>query len=111
MADARGAVNADQPLLVAEGLSKTYGRLTACQDVSFVLYPGEVLAVVGESGSGKSTLLQLLSTQLAPTAGHGGQDCGAWSSSATTATGPAPFRCATNCENCTGLTWTGTRRR
>ena len=55
----------DRPLLTAEGLSKSYGRLMACRDVSFALYPGEVLAVVGESGSGKSTLLQLLSTQLA----------------------------------------------
>lgn len=60
----------DEPLLVAEGLSKNYGRLTACRDISFALYPGEVLAVVGESGSGKSTLLQLLSAQLAPSAGR-----------------------------------------
>jgi putative phosphonate transport system ATP-binding protein len=60
----------DEPLLVAEGLAKTYGRLTACRDVSFALYPGEVLAVVGESGSGKSTLLQLLSAQLAPSGGR-----------------------------------------
>ena len=40
----------DEPLLVAEGLAKNYGRLNACRDVSFALYPGEVLAVVGESG-------------------------------------------------------------
>ena len=46
----------DAPLLTAEGLSKSYGRLMACRDVSFALYPGEVLAIVGESGSGKSTL-------------------------------------------------------
>src|SRR5579864_1690711 len=62
--------NDDQPLLVADGLSKSYGRLIACQDVSFALYPGEVLAIVGESGSGKTTLLQLLSAQLAPTSGR-----------------------------------------
>ena len=59
-----------QPLLVAENLGKTYGWLTACRDVSFALYPGEVLAIVGESGSGKTTLLQLLSAQLAPSAGR-----------------------------------------
>ena len=40
----------DQPLLVADHLGKNYGRLTACRDVSFALYPGEVLAIVGESG-------------------------------------------------------------
>src|ERR1700727_1582900 len=60
----------DQPLLTAEGLGKSYGHLMACRDVSFALYPGEVLAIVGESGSGKSTLLQLLSAQLAPSAGR-----------------------------------------
>jgi putative phosphonate transport system ATP-binding protein len=59
----------EAPLLLAEGLTKYYGRQLGCRDVSFALYEGEVLAVVGESGSGKTTLLQLLSTQLAPSAG------------------------------------------
>ena len=70
MAEPQNPVQDDQPLLVADHLGKNYGRLTACRDVSFALYPGEVLAIVGESGSGKSTLLQLLSAQLAPSAGH-----------------------------------------
>ena len=60
----------DQPLLIAEGLGKSYGRQLGCRDISFKLYEGEVLAIVGESGSGKSTLLQLLSTQMEPTAGR-----------------------------------------
>lgn len=60
----------NQPLLVCECLSKSYGRLLACNNVSFELYPGEVLAIVGESGSGKSTLLQMLSTQLTPSRGR-----------------------------------------
>jgi putative phosphonate transport system ATP-binding protein len=60
----------DEPLLIAEGLTKRYGRQLGCRDVSFELYEGEVIAVVGESGSGKSTLLQLLCAQLEATAGR-----------------------------------------
>jgi putative phosphonate transport system ATP-binding protein len=62
-------MNSDQPLLVAEGLSKFYGRRLGCRDISFELYQGEVLAIVGESGSGKTTLLQLLSMQLEASSG------------------------------------------
>ena len=60
----------DQPLLIAEGLTKWYGRQLGCRDVSFELYEGEVIAVVGESGSGKSTLLQLLCCQIEASAGR-----------------------------------------
>jgi len=60
----------EQPLLIAEGLTKFYGRQVACRNVSFSLYEGEVMAVVGESGSGKTTLLRLLSMQTSADAGR-----------------------------------------
>ncbi|MGB0498549.1 MAG: phosphonate C-P lyase system protein PhnK [Rubricella sp.] len=60
----------ETPLLDVRGLTKTYGARIGCADVTFDLWPGEVLGVVGESGSGKSTLLSCLAGHLVPDAGE-----------------------------------------
>ncbi len=60
----------EQPILRAENVWKYYENLTACEAISFDLWPGEVLGIVGESGSGKTTLLKCLSTNLKPDQGQ-----------------------------------------
>ena len=58
------------PLLSVRDIAKFYGGRIGCTDVSFDLYPGEVMGIVGESGSGKSTLLNCMAGHLPPDAGQ-----------------------------------------
>ncbi|MDE0169178.1 MAG: ABC transporter ATP-binding protein [bacterium] len=66
------------PLIEVRGLSVSFqthgGILPAVEDVSFTLYPGDILGVVGESGSGKtvtvSSLMGLLPESARVTAGE-----------------------------------------
>lgn len=59
-----------RPLLSVQAVTKTYGARLGCGDVSFDLWPGEVMGIVGESGSGKSTLLACLAGHIAPDQGR-----------------------------------------
>lgn len=81
-----------QPILEVHGLTKIYGEgcpncltstgaqtntnicpdcgsVVAMQQVSFELYPGEIIGIMGESGSGKSTLVKCLYFDQLPNAG------------------------------------------
>ena len=60
---------ADEVVIHATGLRKTYGRHTVVDDVDVTVRRGEIVGLVGESGSGKTTVAQLLFGLVPPTAG------------------------------------------
>jgi simple sugar transport system ATP-binding protein len=56
-------------VLEARDVSKTYGHVTALDNVNFSVRAGEVVALIGDNGAGKSTLVKILSGTESPTAG------------------------------------------
>ena len=57
-------------LLVALGVSKSFGGLKAVQGVGFSLAEGELLALIGPNGAGKTTLFNVISGFFRPDAGR-----------------------------------------
>lgn len=57
------------PVLEARGITKRFGALTASDDISMSLLPGEIHAIIGPNGAGKSTLIAQLCGGLSPDAG------------------------------------------
>ncbi len=57
------------PLLQAVNLTKKFGGLTAVDNVSVNIFPGEVVGLVGDNGAGKSTLIKMVSGVYQPNDG------------------------------------------
>ncbi|MHB8622183.1 MAG: ABC transporter ATP-binding protein [Sulfuricaulis sp.] len=59
----------DTVLVEVKNLTRFYGTLQAVKDVSFSIRQGEVLGFLGPNGAGKTTTMQIISGNLAPSAG------------------------------------------
>jgi branched-chain amino acid transport system ATP-binding protein len=57
------------PLLEISGVVARYGEITALDEVSLAVNPGEAVALLGANGAGKSTLMKTIMGFLRPTAG------------------------------------------
>ncbi len=60
----------DQPLIVVDKLRKTYGSITAVNDISFTVTPGTIFGLVGPNGAGKSTTIECIEGLRRPTSGN-----------------------------------------
>ena len=57
-------------LLRCEGLTKSFGDVTALDQVDLTLESGKIVGLLGPNGSGKTTLIKLIYGLLTPTSGH-----------------------------------------
>jgi simple sugar transport system ATP-binding protein len=65
-----GVAPTQQPLLEAQQLEKSFGKVRALRGASFTVYPNEVVALVGDNGAGKSTLVKTLAGVQQPDSGE-----------------------------------------
>src|SRR5919206_1994530 len=61
---------ADEPLLRATDVSKSYAGVQALKSASLEVRAGEVHALVGENGAGKSTLIKIITGAVEPDGGE-----------------------------------------
>jgi len=82
-------------MIVAEQLTKRFGRFTAIADVSFRVGAGEIVGFLGPNGAGKSTTMRILCGVFPPSSGRaavGGHDVVADSLRARSVVGYFPER-------------------
>ena len=72
------------PAIVARGLTKRFGAVTAVQDLSFEVRPGQVTGFLGPNGAGKSTTMRMVLGLVRPDVGLG-DACSACRTRASTA--------------------------
>ena len=56
--------------VLAEGLVKTYGEVTALSGLDLEIHEGQVLGLLGPNGAGKTTCVRVLTTLLQPDSGR-----------------------------------------
>ncbi len=66
----RAAAMPATPLLTVSGLSVSYGRLRALEDVNLSVRTGELVALAGENGAGKTTLVRCIAGDVVPASGE-----------------------------------------
>jgi ABC-2 type transport system ATP-binding protein len=56
--------------IVAQNVTKLYGKQKALDNVSFVIQPGEVVGLLGPNGAGKSTMMKIITCFIPASSGE-----------------------------------------
>ncbi|MDH7602073.1 MAG: ABC transporter ATP-binding protein [Armatimonadota bacterium] len=57
-------------MLAIEGLTKRFGKLTAVDNLSLHVEPGDIMGFIGPNGAGKTTTIRIAATLLKPDSGR-----------------------------------------
>jgi ABC-2 type transport system ATP-binding protein len=60
----------DSPVVIADRLTKRFGKVTAVADLNLEIRAGQIVGFLGPNGAGKTTTIRMLMGFLRPTAGH-----------------------------------------
>lgn len=60
---------AENPAVILENVTKTFGEFTAVRDVSLEIQPGEIFSIIGPNGAGKTTIVNMICGMFPPTLG------------------------------------------
>jgi branched-chain amino acid transport system ATP-binding protein len=63
-------MDAQAPILAAEGVSLRFGGVRALTDVAFDVHPGEIFSIIGPNGAGKTSMVNCVSGRYRPTEGR-----------------------------------------
>src|SRR2546428_11284689 len=58
------------PRIKLEGVSKSFGKITALEQVNFEMQDGEYITILGPSGCGKTTMIKIVAGIWTPTEGR-----------------------------------------